>query len=227
VILFRWRSFVAMFVLALLPLSVSADDASGSAVLRSGGGVLVNKRAVPSSVTVFSGDIVENQGNGQAFLDYQGSRAELDPETVIQLGDGEIILDHGSLTVTSLRQLRVRAGCVLATPVVSGKTIYSVKDTDNRVTVIATEMDVNLDSRSDRLKRARQPESSDHGVVHQGEQKSRDEHCGGGGVYSTPVGATGGILNSPYALGAGAAAVIGLTCWALCRSDNPASPSIP
>lgn len=227
-ILSRWRSFVAVNLLALLPLSLYADDVGGSAVLRSGGGVLVNKRAVPPSITVFPGDIVENQGSAEAFLDYQGSRAELDPETVIQLEEGEIVLDHGSLTVTSVRQLRVRAGCVLATPVVGDKTIYSVKDTDNRVTVIATEKDVNLDSRSGRLKRTRQPESSDHAVVHQGEQKSREEHCGAAGVYPTPVDATGGILNSPYAIaGAGSLVIAGTMCILLCVNDDAASPSSP
>jgi hypothetical protein len=227
VILLRWRSVVGLTLLAILPASLSADNAGGRAVLRSSGGVLVNKTSTPPSIAVFAGDIIENQGDLSASLDYEGSSAQINPQTVIQLEDGEIILDHGSLTVTTLRQFRVRAGCVLATPVAPDKTIYLVKDTDNRVTVIAQEKDVNLDRRSERVNRASQPDSSERDVVHQGQQRSREEHCGAGDLRTLPVDATGGILNSPYAIGAAAAIVTGVTCWALCRSDNPASPDSP
>jgi hypothetical protein len=39
--------------------------------------------------------------------------------------------------------------------------------------------------------------------------------------------AGGGIMNSPYAIGIGAGAVIGVTTWVLVKNDNPASPTKP
>ena len=41
------------------------------------------------------------------------------------------------------------------------------------------------------------------------------------------VAAEGGILNSPIVIGAGAAAIVGVTTWVLLQSSNPASPSTP
>lgn len=228
VALLQLRSLISLVLLAIFPVSASADDNAARAVLHSSGGVQVNHQSPPSSIAVFSGDIVETQQNGTAMINFEGSSAEIDPQTVIELKDGEIILDHGSLTVITLRQLRVRAGCVLATPVALDSTIYTVRDTDHRVTVFAKKHDVNLDSHSAQMKRASESEKSGHAVVHQDEQKSRDEHCGGGDLQRTPVAATGGILNSPYAVAGGGIVITGGTlCILLCFNDDPPSPASP
>jgi hypothetical protein len=226
VALSQWRSFVSLTLLAFLPVSLFADD-SAAAVLRStSGAVLVNQSAAPPSIAVFRGDIIETRPGSLALMEYRGSSVEIGPETIIRLEEGEIILDHGSVTVTSFQQLRVRAGCVLATPVGADKTIYFVKDIDGRVTVFAKEKDVNLDSHTSDLKRASQPGSSGHDIVHQDEQKSRNEHCGDGDLPHTA--ATDGVLNSPLVLAPVAALVIaGIACVLLCFGDNPASPSSP
>jgi len=224
---FRWRNFVSLTLLAILPVSLSADD-SAVAVLRSvSGTVLVNQSAAPASIAVFLGDVIETRPDSSARMEYRGSSVEIDPGTIIRLEDNEIILDHGSVTVTSFQQFRVRAGCVFATPVAADKTIYSVKDTDGRVTVFATQHDVTLDSRSVGLKRTAKPDSSGHTVVHEHEQKSREEHCGGADL-NTPAGATEGIMNSWEAVAAGGAVVVGGTlCILLCFDNAPASPCSP
>lgn len=213
-------------MLVILPVSASASDSAAVAVLRSGR-ILVDGQAVPPSTALFTGNVIENRGNAIASIDYQGSAAEIDPQTVIQLEDGEILLDHGTVVVTSVRQLRVRAGCVLATPAAAETTVYSVRDTDHRVTVSVQEKDVNLDSRSVGIKRANRPDSG-HTVVHQGEQKSREEHCGAGDLHTIPPDATGGILNSPYVLLPAAVGIAGgILCVLRCLGDDPASPSSP
>jgi hypothetical protein len=38
-------------------------------------------------------------------------------------------------------------------------------------------------------------------------------------------GAIGGALSSPWAVGIGGAAIVGVTAWVLIQSDDPASPS--
>lgn len=224
--LFRWRGFVSLIVLAFLPASLFADG-SAAAVLRSTSGtVFVNQSAAPSSIAVFRGDLIETRPNSSAWMEYRGSSVQVDPETIIRLEDGEIVLDHGSVTVTSYQQVRVRAGCILATPVESDKTTYFVKDIDGRVTVFAREKDVNLESHTSNLKRVSQPESSRHDIVHQDEQKSRDEHCGAGDMPRTPI--APGILDSAWAVGSAGTIVVGGTlCVLLCFDDDPPSPWSP
>ena len=39
--------------------------------------------------------------------------------------------------------------------------------------------------------------------------------------------ATGGILNSPWAIGAGAVVIGGVATWVLVKNDEPASPTKP
>jgi hypothetical protein len=223
-------TFVSLLLLVLLPVSLSADDsAATAALLRTSGSVLVNQSAAPASIAVFAGDEIETRPDSSARIEYAGSSIDISPETVIRFESGEIILDHGSVTVTSFQRFRVRAGCVLATPVVTEKTTYFMKDTDNQVTVTAREKDVKLDSHSGSLKRATQKERSSQEIVHQGEQKSRDEHCGSGELRTSAMNpADPGILNSPYAVGTAAIIVVGgVTCVLLCFSDDPASPSSP
>ena len=54
-------------------------------------------------------------------------------------------------------------------------------------------------------------------------EKSKRKRDRGGAIPA----AGGGLLDSPWAIGAGAAAVGGLTAWVLLRNDDPASPSKP
>jgi hypothetical protein len=179
-------------------------------------------------MAIFAGDEIETRPGSSAYIEYLGSMITISPETILSFESGEIVLDHGSVTVTSLRQFRVRAGCVLATPVAAENTTYMATDTDNRVTVRAQQKDVKLESHSGGLKKTSQRELSDHTIVHQGEQKSREEHCGAGNSHTSAMRpADEGILNSPYAVGAGAIIAGVITCWSLCRSDDPASPSSP
>lgn len=221
-----WRYFVALTLLTVLPASLSADDLSGGAILRSNGGVLVNKSAAPPSIAVFSRDVIENRSDAVAWIQYDGSSVEISPETIITLGNGEILLDHGIVTVTTVRQFRVHTGCVVATPVTADETVYTMKDTDRRMTVYAQKKDVILDSHSTNLKRASQPQSLGREVVHQKQQQTRDEHCGAGDLPHSAGDKP--ILDSPSAIGATAPVIVGGTlCILLCFSDKPPSPCSP
>lgn len=225
--LYQTRSLLALLLTLLLPLSLLADDAS-TAILLSNGGVLRNQNEVPASIALFSGDTIQTQPNATARIQLSGATVDISPATVIVFHPDEIVLDHGSILVNTSRQLRVRTGCVVSTPVRAEWTLYNVTDTNGKVTVAARKSDVYLDERSGTLQHASQPKSSTRTIVHETEQKSREEKCGGADLKQSPLGdASPGILNTPYAVGAGVAVVVGLTCWALCRSDDPLSPSKP
>lgn len=208
-------------------MSLTAQE-SGAAMLRSNGGVLLNGSTAPASSALFPGDTVQTQPKALARIEATGSSVDIDSETVFQFENDGIRLDHGSVSVNTSRGFRVRAGCVTVTPVNEDWTTYEVTDTDGKVTVAALKNDVYMDSRSPNPKDAKQSANSVRVIVREGEQKSREEKCGGADLKpSDAIAAKGAILNSPYVRWPAVGVVVGVTCWALCRGDDPLSPSMP
>jgi hypothetical protein len=220
------RNFVCLILIGILPASLVADD-TGAAILHSTGGVLVNGNAATDTATIFPGDTVEVQGKAVARIEVSGSMIDVTSQTLLEFDNGEIHLDHGSVSVSTSRGFRVRAGCVTITPVNrEAWTQYDVSDTDNKVHVSALKNDVNLESRSSNPAQMKQSSSS-RVTVREGEQKSREEKCGGADVKSGIAG-RGALLNSPY-LQWSAAGIItaGTLCLLLCFNNQPLSPSDP
>jgi hypothetical protein len=224
--LFSWRQFVCLPIIAILPVSLMGDE-TGNAMLRSSGGVLVNKNPAPASAALFPNDLIETQKNVVARIEAAGSTADINPETMLQFEGDTLVLDHGSLSVNTSRVLRVRVGCVTVTPVNAEWTHYDVTDVDGKVTVSALKNDVYIDSRSTRPQDAKQPSHSNRTIVREGEQKSREEKCGAAILPEPHLAGIGPIMNSPWAIGTGAVAIGVITCFALCQNDNPVSPAKP
>ena len=195
-------------------------------MLHNTGSVLLNKTLAPASAALFVNDLIETQSNSTARIEATGSAVDIDPESVVQFEGDQLVLDHGSLSVNTSRVLKVRVGCVTVTPVNPDWTHYEVSDRDGKVTVSALKNDVYVESRSFRLQDVKQPQRSEREIVREGEQKSREESCGGS-LKRSPVAAIGGFLNSPYVVGTAVGVIGGLGCWALCRGDNPLSPDRP
>ncbi len=227
--LLPWRNFVGVCMTIILPVSAFPDNPSGAILHSSGQGVLVNGSPVPASAAVFDNDFIQTQKQSPARIETTGSSATLDSETVLQFQLEELALDHGSLSVYKSTGMRVRVGCVTITPVnPSNETLYEVIDRDGKVTVHASRSDVYIDAKSKERTQVRKSSSrSTREIVREGEQKSREEECGGAYIKGATPEALGALMNSPWAVGVGAATVGGLTCWALCRSDDPISPSKP
>ena len=217
-------------MIAILPVSLLAQD-TAAAMLRSNGvGVLVNKNPAQPSTALFSDDLVETQKDSAARIESSGSTADINPETMLQFEGNELVLEHGSLSVNTSRGLRVRAGCVTVTPVQDAEwTHYDVVDIDGKVTVSALKNDVYLDANSRNPQQAKQPTHSNRALVREGEQKSREEKCGAG-YLETPsaIAGRGALMNSPWVIGAGIAGVGVITCLGLlCKNDDPISPTKP
>lgn len=223
----KWRNIACLPMIFILPVSLLADD-TGTALLRSNGGVQVNKNPVPNSVALFRDDLIETQKDVAARIEITGSTADINPETVVQFEGDELVLDHGSLSVNTSRVMRVRVGCITVTPVNSDWTHYEVIDTDGKVTVNALKSDVYIDAKSNNPQEAKQPNHSSRTLVKEGERKTREEKCGAAPIkWSSVYAGRGAILNSPWAIGGGAIIVGGITCYALCRGSAPISPSGP
>jgi hypothetical protein len=213
----------------ILPVSLVAQD-SAAAMLRSNGvGVIVNQNPVQPSVALFSDDLIEIQKNATARIEASGSAVDLNAETMVQFEGNELVLDHGSLSVNTSRGMRVRVGCLTVTPANPTEwTHYDVTDLDGKVRVSALKNDVNIDARSSTTQATKPPEHSDRVTVREGEQKSREEKCGAADIkLPTRIPGIGAVMNSPYAIGGGIVGIGVLTCWALCRSGNPISPTGP
>jgi len=212
----------------MLVVSLPAQEAAGAMLRSDGVGVLVNKNPAPTSIALYHSDLVETQKAAVARIEIAGSSADLNPESMVQFEVGELVLDHGSLSVNTSRGLRVRVGCLTVTPVHEADwTQFEVADVDGKVTVSARKNDVYIDERSNKVQDAKREEKS-RSIVHETEQKTRDEKCGAAAYQAK--GALPGpsaILNSRWAQIGGIAAVGVITCWALCRHEDPISPAVP
>jgi hypothetical protein len=227
-LLSKWRYFVCLPLIAILPVSLLADDTAG--MLRSNGiGVLVNKNPAPASIALFPDALIETQAAAVARIEETGSSADINPETMVEYQTDELVLDHGSLSVNTSRGLRVRIGCLTITPANGDQwTHYDVVDVDGKVTVSALKNDVNIDARSRSSEQAKQPEHSNRITVREGERKSREDKCGGD--FKSPQSSGGGpFMDSPYVKWSAVGIIGVLTCWALCRNTdaNPLSPAAP
>ncbi len=211
-------------MIAILPASLGAQEPQ-AAMLRSNGiGVSLNKNPAPASSALFPNDLVETQKNAAARIEVSGSTADINVDTMVQFQGNELVLDHGSLSVNTSRGLRVRVGCLIVTPVNDTEwTQYDVVDVDGKVSVSALKSDVYIDARERNFQPAKQSARSNRVIVREGERKSREEKCGA----ASPRPSKGAILNSPWAIGAGAVGLGILGCVGLCHSDDPVSPTKP
>jgi hypothetical protein len=219
-----WRGYLCFFLAAFLPCSIAAQDNGAATVRASNGDVLLNGQPSPSTSTIFLGTSVETAKNSSARISIAGSTIDVNSETSLIFDGDEISLDHGGVLVNTSRAFRVHAGCVIVTPVVEDWTQYSITATEENVEIRADKRDVDVSSRGSSSKA-----KSSHASLHESEHGSWAARCRAG---AAPAGAAAaaartGILNSPWAVGAGLGA-IGVACvLEICRGDDPVSPSSP
>lgn len=172
--------------------------------------------------------MIQTNKDGVARIEFAGSTVDIAPQTLVEFDSEEIVLDHGGVSVDSSRGLRVRAGCVTVVPVNDTvRTRYQVVDDNGDVTDSSLTSDTYLDAQPKNPKKVKQTERSRREIVHEGEQKSREDKCGAGYKNGAPPQAVGPLLNSPWAK-LGIIPIAGLTCWVLCFHDsNPVSPWKP
>jgi hypothetical protein len=220
------RKLVCVTIIAALPSSLAAQDSS-AAMLHGSGVVWINGSAAPASSALFRDDVVQTQGDGMAKIDASGSSVTVLKDTLVQFEGDELSLEHGSLQLSTSRSMRVRVGCITVVPVTSEWTQYDVTDVDGKVTVLAHQRDTRIEARVPSSQPKRQASAAEGVIVHEGEQKTREENCAAAAKPPSYVDAKGAILNSIWAKTAAAAVVGGITCWALCRGDDPISPYHP
>lgn len=211
----------------ILPVSLLADD-TGAAMLHSNGSVRLNKNPAPASAAIFPDALIETEKDSMARIELTGSSADINAETMVQFEADEFVVDHGTVSVNTSRQFRVRVGCITVTPVNADWTHYDVTDLDGKVTVAALKNDVYIDSRSNNPKELKEGTQKSRVIVREGEQKSREEKCGAPPIKESGTYAgRGAIMNSPWVKWPAVVGIGAIACLSLCHDDDPVSPSKP
>lgn len=218
-------------MIGIFPVCVSAQESSGAILRTNGQDTYVNGKLIPASIAIFPDDLIETQQKAAARIEITGSTAEISPDSMVQFEGDVLVLDHGNVSVNTSRGLRVRVGCLTVVPVnTTAWTHYEVSDTNGTMDVSALQSDVYINERKKNFEDTRQTDHSGSGrsIVRQGENNKREDKCGAGYFHpSQPVQGIGPILNSPWAKWSAVAVVGGITCWAVCRGDDPLSNDKP
>src|SRR5579871_4138816 len=140
-------------------------------------------------------------------------------DSLVQFEPQTLKLEHGRVNVLTFKGFSVRVGELKITPKnAAGTSEFEITDTDGVARIIARKGDLTLD---DGKSVTTIPEGKEESK--EDSDKDRKRRGGAGAV----PGAAGGILDSPVAIGIGAAAVGGLVTWVLLQDDEPVSPKRP
>ena len=213
------RNTFCCILILIVPASVFAAD-SGAAMLYAKGTAWLNGSTVPRTSAVFPGDLVQTKPNSVANINAPGSSVIILSDSLVKFEGAAISIEHGGVTVATSQRMTTRAGAVSVSPASNALTEFEVTDLNGTVQIVARKGDVSVS------------DGSRTSTLAQGEQTTRDEtqpdqnkkkKRRGGAAEA----AGGGVLDSPVAIGVGAAAVGGLVTWVLVQGDEPASPSKP
>jgi len=219
-----FRGLVCCVLTALFPASLLAAD-SNAAMLYTKGPAWVNGAHVPRpTLAIFSGDLLQTPSNSVANINQPGSTITVLSDSLVQFRGTSLNIEHGAVTVSTSRGVATTAGDVRVAPASNSWTEFNVTDVDGTVHIAARKGDLTISDGKETLTLAQgqettRDETSD--TDSSGKKRKRRDAPG-----AAPA-AGGGVLNSPYVVGIGGAAVLGVTTWVLIQSDNPASPSTP
>ena len=219
-----FRGMVSCVLIVLFPFSLFAAD-SNAAMLYTNGPAWVNGTHVPRpSSAIFSGDLLQTRSDSIANINQLGSTVRVLSDSLVQFEGTSVKIDHGGVTVSTSKGMATTAGEVMVAPTSNAWTEFNVTDVDGTVRIAARKGDVTISDGKGTVTLAQGQETTRDESSDNSSDKSKKKRKQMGGA--TP-GASGGILNSPVAIGVAGAAAIGLTTWVLIKNDDPASPAKP
>jgi hypothetical protein len=214
-----FRGLLSWVLIMVLPAASFAAD-SGAAMLYTNGAAWINGGTVPKSSAIFSGDLVQTRIDSVASIKATGTSVMVFSDSLVQFQGSAVRLEHGSLNVGTSRSMAAQIGELKVVPASETSwTEFEVTDTDGAVKIVARKGDLRL------------IDADGTTTLAQGQETTRDESSEkqkrkrerGGAIPA----AGGGILDSPYAIGAGIAVIGGVAAWALLHEDEPFSPKRP
>jgi hypothetical protein len=215
------RTIFCWILLAVMPAALLGAN-SGAAMLYAQGIAWLNGASVPRTSAVFPGDLVQTKTDAVVHINAAGSSVMVLSDSLVKYEGSTVSLEHGTVSVATTKGMSIRAGEVAVQPAnASDATDFDVSDVDGTVHISARKGDVSVSNGTETT------------TVAQGEQATRDDRNdsqkqkktrrAGGAVPA----ASGPLLDSPYAIGAGVAAVGIPLVWVLSQGDDPASPVDP
>ncbi len=218
------RGMVSCVLMILFPGSLFAADSS-AAMLYTNGAAWVNGAHVPrSSSAIFSGDLLQTRSDSVANINQPGSTITILSDSLVQFQGNSLAIEHGGVTVATSRGVAATAGDVKVVPVSSAWTEFNVTDVDGTVRIAARKGNLTVNDGKQTVTLAEgQDTTRDESAADTDSNGKKSKKHGAGAAPA----AGNGILNSPYAVGIGAAAVGGVITWVLVQNDNPASPTKP
>jgi hypothetical protein len=222
-----FRKLVSCVLLTGFPLSLFAAD-SGAALLYPHGAAWLNGAHIPASSVIFSGDLLQTRSDSGADISAPGSTIAVLSDTLVQFQGSSLKVEHGGVAVATSKGIATTAGDVRVAPASNSWTEFNVTDVGGTVRIAAKKGDLSVTDGSGTVLLAqgqettRDAQSDQSASSDKSDKKKNNKNSDG-----APTAAKGGILNSPLAIGIGAAAIAGTTVWVLTRSSNPVSPSTP
>lgn len=222
-----FRGMVSCVLMFLFPGSLFAAD-SNAAMLYTNGAAWVNGAHVPrSSSAIFLGDLLQTRSDSVANINEAGSSITVLADSLVQFQGASVDIQHGGVTVATSKEIFATAGDVKVTPKSNMWTEFRVIDTDGTVRIHAEKGDLLIDDGSKVMTlsqgQADQTVDENNPEAKNSKKKGKNKKQATGAAPA----AGGGILSSPYAIGIGAGAIVGVTTWVLIKNDNPASPTKP
>ena len=218
-----FRGMVSCVLVVLFPVALLAAD-SNAAMLYTNGAAWINGAHVPrASSAIFSGDLLQTRSDSVANINELGSSITVLADSLVQFEPTSLRVEHGGVAVSTSRGVATTAGDVKVTPASLSWTEFDVADVDGVVKILARKGDLTVFDGKETF------------TLAQGQETTRDEQSDtdekGKKKNKKRSGAApaagGGILSSPWAIGAGGVAIVGVTTWVLLQNSNPASPSVP
>lgn len=134
-------------------------------------------------------------------------------------------VEHGGVSVSTSKGIATTAGDVRVAPMSDAWTEFNVTDINGTVRIAARKGDLAVTDDNGTVTLAQGQETTRDDQSDQSD--SKDKKNNKKRVTGAVPAAGGGILNSPLAVGLGAAAIGGVTAWVLLQGSAPASPSQP
>jgi hypothetical protein len=206
----------------IFPAALFAAEPNPSAMLYARGETMLNGSSVPRSSALFSGDLVETRADSVANISATGSTVLVLNDSLIQYEGNTVKLEHGGVTISTSKSLATRVGTLNVSPAAGVLTEFEVRDIDGTVRIAARKGDLSISDDSGTTLLAQGQETTRDEPEAQ-KDKKRKRRVVPGAIPS----AAGGMLDSPWAIGIGGGAIIGVTAWVLTKGDEPASPAKP
>ena len=217
-----YLKILSCLMVMIFPAALFAAD-QPTAMLYSHGTALLNGNSIARSSAIFSGDLVQTNPDSVANINATGSSVLILNGSLVQYEGSTVKLEHGGVTISTSKLLATRAGDVTVSPAASVWTEFDVRDVDGTVKIAARKGDLTISDGTGTTTLAQGQETTRDDTQSQTNTKKNKKKGAGG----TVPGASGGIFNSPVAIGIGAAIMVGGTAWALSKSDDPVSPVKP